>query len=116
MNFEKLQEIAEAEVAQLSGRLPEEVAEAVARVPVFFEAMPNAEDTAEGIDPGTLGLFDEGQAGISLPHVRLWLANLWDLAEEDEAIFREEVRTTYLHEMGHFLGWDEADLASRDLD
>jgi predicted Zn-dependent protease with MMP-like domain len=26
------------------------------------------------------------------------------------------VRVTYLHELGHFLGWDEEDLAARGLD
>jgi predicted Zn-dependent protease with MMP-like domain len=26
------------------------------------------------------------------------------------------VRLTYLHELGHFLGWDESDLEIRGLD
>jgi predicted Zn-dependent protease with MMP-like domain len=34
----------------------------------------------------------------------------------DAATFREEVRRTYLHELGHYLGLDEDDLADRDLD
>jgi len=26
------------------------------------------------------------------------------------------VRITYLHELGHYLGWDESDLEARGLD
>jgi len=31
-------------------------------------------------------------------------------------VFREEVERTYLHELGHYLGWDEDDVAARGLD
>jgi len=44
------------------------------------------------------------------------MANLWDFAEGDAEAFREEVRLTYLHELGHFLGWDEDQVAARGLD
>jgi hypothetical protein len=37
-------------------------------------------------------------------------------AEHDREEYREEVRTTYLHELGHYLGLDEEALAERDLD
>ena len=30
--------------------------------------------------------------------------------------FREETRLTYLHELGHYLGWGEDELAARGLD
>ena len=50
------------------------------------------------------------------PRIRLWLANLWDFAENDEAIFRAEVRTTLLHEIGHVLGWDEHEVEKRGLE
>ncbi len=67
---------------------------------------------ADGIEPDTLGLFtgpefaDEGNVPLP-PQIILFLENLWDFAEGDEAIFREEVRTTFLHELGHYLGLDE---------
>jgi predicted Zn-dependent protease with MMP-like domain len=41
---------------------------------------------------------------------------LWDFAKGDEAIYVEEVRTTFLHELGHFFGFDEEGLAERGLD
>lgn len=116
MNLEKLQQLAEAEVARITASLPHEVRKAVDRLPVFFEARPDPEDISGGIAPDTLGFYDEGQAGTSIPRVRLWLANLWDYSEADEELFRDEVGTTFLHEVGHFLGWDEDDLEIRNLD
>jgi len=35
-------------------------------------------------------------------------------AEEDS--YREEVRITFLHELGHYLGLDEGDLFQRGLE
>jgi len=46
----------------------------------------------------------------------LFLENLWDFAESDENVFCEEVHTTFLHELGHFLGLDEDDLTERGLE
>ena len=39
-----------------------------------------------------------------------------DFAEEDEEFFCDEVHTTYLHELGHYLGLDEDELTERGLD
>ena len=50
------------------------------------------------------------------PQILLFLANIWDYAGGAEPAFREEVRVTYLHELGHYLGWDESDLEVRGLD
>jgi predicted Zn-dependent protease with MMP-like domain len=41
--------------------------------------------------------------------------NLRDEAEDDPTRFRQEVRTTLLHEIGHFLGLDEDGLSDRGL-
>ena len=46
----------------------------------------------------------------------LFLENIWDYAGRDTAAYREEVRVTYVHELGHYLGLDEDDLEVRDLD
>jgi predicted Zn-dependent protease with MMP-like domain len=46
----------------------------------------------------------------------LFLENLWEFAGTDEAAYREEIRITYLHELGHYFGMDEDDLEARGLD
>ncbi len=115
MNFENLQRLAEEEVRATMRDLPPEVRRAVEAVPVFFEPAPGGDDIACGIEPDTLGLFDEGEADLPMPRIRLWLANLWDFAEEDEEVFLDEVHTTLLHEIGHFLGWSEEEIDERGL-
>ena len=50
------------------------------------------------------------------PQIILFIDNLWDMAEGDENVFRDEVRTTVLHEIGHYFGLDEADLEDRGLE
>ena len=50
------------------------------------------------------------------PQIVLFLENILDYAEGDPAAFRDEVRLTYLHELGHYLGWDENEIAQRGLD
>lgn len=102
--------MAEDEVRQAQADLPDEVRQLFDQVPVFFEGRPDPEDP---LPSDTLGVFEED---APVPHIRLWLANLWDYAEGEERIFREEVRVTLLHEIGHVLGWDEEDVRERGLE
>ncbi len=113
MTWETLSDHAEKIVDETLRELPEEVRERLARVPVLIEKEPSPEDIAEGVDPDTLGFFDETIEGV--PRIRLWLVNILDYAENDPDVFDEEVRTTLLHEIGHVLGWDEEDLDLRGL-
>ncbi|MEX1119523.1 MAG: metallopeptidase family protein [Terrimicrobiaceae bacterium] len=113
MNFETLSLIANEVVATTLASLPDELREAARRVPVLLEKRPDAGDIEAGLDPDLLGLFDPGPHDT--PHIRLWLKNLWEYSDEEEDIFREEVRVTLLHEIGHLLGWDEEDLDERGL-
>jgi len=106
--------------ATLQG-LPEPLRDKAHRVPVTLEPLPNPRLQADGIASDTLGLFtgseyaDEGHLPMP-PQIILFLNNLWDFAGSEEDRFRQEVRTTLLHELGHYLGLDEADLTERGLD
>lgn len=102
-------------------RLPPEIRPLAREVSVHYEAAPAADILAEGFEPDILGLFTGNPYGTSSdnpapPHILLYLDSLWAFAEEDEEIFRDEVRITYLHELGHYLGWDEDEVAARGLD
>lgn len=104
-------------------KLPAPLRSLATAIPVHYEALPGAELLAEGFDADTLGLFTgsphghDYSDGHRMPaEIILFLENLWDFAEGDETVFREEVRITYLHELGHYFGWDEDDLADRELD
>jgi predicted Zn-dependent protease with MMP-like domain len=115
--------LALAEVKETLSALPGPLRERAQALPVTFERRPNAAHRRDGIEPDTLGLFVgpefayEGSTASPLPpQIILFLDNLWDQAEADEEIFREEVRTTYLHELGHYLGLDEDALFDRGLE
>lgn len=123
MDFPTLQSIAQAEVTAILDALPEPLQEVAATLPIIYETSPNHASHAQHVEPDTLGLFvgyplaeTESAPGELAAHIILFLENLWDCAEGDEAIFRAEVRTTFLHELGHYLGLDEDDLLKRGLE
>ena len=119
----QLQQIAAQVVAAAQKRLPPEVRTAAEAVPVCYEPHPSAAVQAEGWEPDILGLFVGHEHGAELrddvplpPQILLFLENLWDYADGDEEFYRDEVRLTYLHELGHYLGWDEEEVARRGLE
>ena len=123
MNFPELVKLAAAAVGAAQRQLPPEIRPLARGVPVHYEHKPADDVLAEGFEPDILGLFTGNPHGHVLAsdnpapaQILLYLDSLWDFAEEDEAVFREEVRLTYLHELGHYLGWDEDDLTARGLD
>jgi len=114
--------LAESEVSQTIRSLPSALRERAGQLPVSFERQPGTELQNDGIEPDTLGLFvgepfsETGTTTAPLPaQVILFLENIWEMAEGDEAVYQEEVRATLLHELGHYLGLDETDLEERGL-
>jgi len=123
MKFLQLSSLAESVVAAARRRLPPAVRTAAEAVPVCYEPVPNDAILAEGWEPDILGLFvghahhgELADATPLPPQILLFLENIWDYAEGDEEIYRDEVRLTYLHELGHYLGWDEDEIAARGLE
>ena len=101
--------------------LPPDLRERARKLAITFERVPHAGMIADGIGADTLGLFTgavftEEQHVPMPPQIILYLQNLWEFSEQDEEIFLDEVHTTYLHELGHYLGLDEDDLLERGLD
>src|SRR5690606_37619293 len=104
-------------------QLPPEIQAVAREVAVHYELLPSEELIAEGFEPDILGLFTGNPHGTELAHdnpappqILLYLESLWEFAEEDIETFREEVRVTYLHELEHYLGWDEDQVTARGLD
>jgi predicted Zn-dependent protease with MMP-like domain len=97
------------------------LAEKAKILPVIFEPCPGKELVLDGVEPDLLGLFSGSSFPEALaddsapPTVHVFLENLWEYCEEDEGTFIEEVRITYLHELGHYLGMEEDDLERRGL-
>lgn len=118
----QLQRWAENVVVRTVRTLPVALRGHAENLPVTFEAVPSEAAVADGIAPDTLGLFvgpelgdPEGMMADVPSQIILYLENLWGFAAGDEDLFRGEVRTTYLHELGHYLGLTETELDERGL-
>jgi predicted Zn-dependent protease with MMP-like domain len=114
----RLEKLAMDEVSSVIAALPAPLAEPARRVPVVFKARPDSDD---GQDDDLLGLFTgpelaDENSELLPPQIILFLENLWDEAAGNKSAFRKEVRITYLHELGHYLGLDEDELMKRGLE
>lgn len=114
---------ADEEACAVRRALPEALRERLGGLAVTLDGWPTPDDELqEGDDEALLGLFTGPSYGEELetsdptpPAIRLFVENLRDEAEDDPARFRQEVRTTLLHEIGHYLGLEEEQLEARGL-
>lgn len=97
---------------------PSEVKRLADRLPVIYRNWHP--DALEG-DPEAIELlgeylsFEEDRLGEENGPIVLYLGAIQLYCEEEGIAFREEVRVTYLHELGHHFGWDEDELEERGL-
>jgi predicted Zn-dependent protease with MMP-like domain len=113
--------MAEEEVRRVMESLPKELRARAEPIPLVYDSRSTDVLDAEGVGD-TLGLFvgenilEAGEGSGGLPaQIILYLENIWWEADEDEMIFRQEVRATFYHELGHYLGLEEIDLEDRGL-
>ncbi|MDQ8202758.1 metallopeptidase family protein [Pelagicoccus sp. SDUM812003] len=113
-----LERIAESVVEQCISELPDELREGADRVPCLYRHYhPNAPH----IDPEAMYMLGEyisndGGGGVDESGVIvLYLGALKWYCEDEDLDFEDEVRTTYLHELGHHFGWDEEEVEQRGL-
>lgn len=121
MNRRQLENIADGVIQRTLRRLPERLRQEVEACRIGMEWMCDTTDEP-GLDGDLLGLFEgasrggEGPGGLEdLPRIRLFLDNLWEHGGRHAQGFREEVRITLLHEIGHYLGLDEDQVAALGL-
>lgn len=119
--WDKLRKLALTEIEATLESLPAALRERTRELPVTFERRPNRALQADGFAPDTLGMFvgaefaEEDVVPIP-PQIILFLLNIWEFSDADEEIYREEIHTTYLHELGHYLGLNEDEIAERGLE
>lgn len=115
--------LADHEARAVRAALPPDLRGCLAGLAVTLDPYPTPdEEMQEGDDEALLGLFvgptyaeAAGDCDPLPSAIRLFVENLRDEAEDDPARFRQEVRTTLLHELGHYLGLDEDELERRGL-
>lgn len=114
--------LAEKEVESVLASLPPALRKEAREVTVCYERKPSRALIKEGIEEDTLGLFvgsafPEGCHAAPIPQqIILYLENIWEMGEGQVEFFREDVRDTFLHELGHYLGLDEDGLIERGLE
>jgi predicted Zn-dependent protease with MMP-like domain len=115
--------LADQEVAAVCAALPADLRDCLAGLSITLEPRPVPdEQSEEGDDENLLGLFvgaSFAEAADDLEPlpgaIRLYVENIRDETGDNVARFRQEVRDTLLHELGHYLGLDEDGLAARGL-
>ena len=123
MTFTQLVSEAEKIVAKAKRKLPPALAKHADALPVVYHDWPTEELLDTDFEPDILGLFvgdplgvEPGLDNVAPAQILLFLESIYDYAEGDMRLYRDEVRITYLHELGHYLGWDESDLEARGLE
>ena len=113
-------DVASEEIEKIRSELPGPLRNALNDVATVLEEFPSPAHEASGVDSDQLGLFEGADladpSSPQIPKIVLWLGNHWDLSGAEEALYREELRVTFLHELGHYLGLDEDDLTERGLE
>ena len=120
--FQSLAERAETVVREVIASLPDDLRALADEVPVFYEADVAGHWLRDGVEPDSLGLFSGPSRAdpddfecAEAPAITLFLRNLRDYCREEGLSFADEVRVTYLHEFGHYLGLEEGDMETRGL-
>jgi predicted Zn-dependent protease with MMP-like domain len=110
-SWEELKAEAQRAIEATLAELPPEVREEAQKVPILFEEV--CQEDPEIL--GTYGHFVLGEISEANGPIILYLGTIDDYCIEEGEDFPTEVRLTYLHELGHHLGWDEDDLEERGL-
>ena len=122
MTFERLVSTASTEVKSTVESLPPLLREAAEACLVEFVEMAVVIQEDDDLEPDCLGLFEGSTRAdappaspAEMPRIRLFLDNLWAYAGAQFAVYREQVRITFLHEFGHYLALDEEGVAALGL-
>jgi predicted Zn-dependent protease with MMP-like domain len=100
-------------VDEVMAKLPPEILAEAEKVPLIFDEKRKTEDGRV-----LLGLyrgFTEGLVSDRKGPIVLYLRNIAESCAERGEDFRDEVRTTYLQELGHHFGWSETEVEERGL-
>lgn len=109
--WEKLFERADRVVKATIASLPEAVRAEARRVPCILEKWP-----PEGTDfLGLCASFEPDMVSGAPGPIFLYVGAIHLECLDYDLDFGDEVRVTYLHELGHHLGLDEEDLDDRGL-
>ena len=110
------EDLAQEQVAEIQRALPESIRVRATEVPVFFSpARERKGGACLGVFEGYSLLHGPPTQPDEMPRITLFFETLARAANYQRSAFLHEVRITYLHELGHYLGWDEGQIANVGL-
>ena len=109
--------LAQQRIAEIQGALPEPIRARATEVPVFFsQASDEKSGTYLGIFEGFSLMEGPPAQPDEMPRITLFIVTLAQAARHRRKVFLREVQVTYLHELGHYFGWDEGQVADVGLE
>lgn len=114
LEWDSLQQRAERVVENIVESLPDDLKEQAIKVPCVYHRWSEqvrGEEDVLGVYKGFEVNVMHEEGGV----IALFLGNIFEYCADYALEFEDEVRTTYLHELGHHFGWDEKDLEDRGL-
>lgn len=103
--------------------MPPDLRRLASAVPVIYQSYADEDLIEQGFEPDILGLFmgepvgRESSVDNPVPAcIILYVESIWDYCDGDLPAYRKELRLTFLHELGHYLGWNEEQVAAHGLE
>ena len=106
------EQLAQRQIVEIQGELPESLRARATEVPVFFS---RARGNWLGVFQGYSLMAGPPAQPDEMPRITLFIDTLAEAANYRRTVFLREVRKTYLHELGHYFGWDEGQIANVGL-
>jgi hypothetical protein len=106
------EDLAQRQIVEIQGELPESIRGRATEVPVFFS---RARGKWLGVFQGYSLMAGVPALPDEMPRITLFIDTLAEAANYRRTVFLREVRKTYLHELGHYFGWDEGQVANVGL-
>jgi len=109
--WEELTARAQRAVDEAQAELPDDVRATALEVPTLFEEWHPSRE-------GILGVYyNQGTPDVSTRRgpIVLYLRAIESWCRRSRRDFDEQVRGTYLHELGHHVGWNEGQVQERGL-
>jgi len=110
------EDLAQRQIVEMQRALPGSIRARAEEVPVFFSrATTGKGGTCLGVFQGYSLMNGPPARPDEMPRITLFIDTLAQATGYQKTLFLREVRITYLHELGHYFGWDEEQVANVGL-
>ena len=109
------EDLAQRQITKIQRALPEPIRARATEVPCFSAQRGTKSFAYLGVFEGYSLIEGLPNQPDEMPRITLFIDALAQAANYRRAVFLREVRITYLHELGHYFGWDEGQIADVGL-